>query len=148
MKNFEDRALVRPDHVYFIATKDKSLVKIGVSRDPYRRLKTLQTGNPVELEMLHIELGSYRREKELHEMFANLRTNGEWFEFRGRLKAFAEVEKFFAPEYAYPCDRARSIREAMWDMLEDEELDAILLDPSLATEYYYKGCKEKAPTIW
>ena len=55
------------------------LVKIGVSYDPYTRLKELSTGSSAPLRLLGYVPGGFKREKELHRMFAARRANGEWF---------------------------------------------------------------------
>lgn len=55
--------------------------KIGISKSPNDRLKEF-TLLPYELETVLIEKvkGYDKREKELHEHFANKRVRGEWFE--------------------------------------------------------------------
>lgn len=65
------------DMVYFIECD--GLVKIGVSDDPYTRLKELSTGSSSPLRLLGCIPGGFKREKELHRKFANQRATGEWF---------------------------------------------------------------------
>ena len=70
-------------YLYFITNKD-SAVKIGVSRDPRKRLKQLQTGNhtPLKIKKL-VKLKSrseaYKLEAELHQKFKNKKILNEWF---------------------------------------------------------------------
>ena len=69
-------------YVYFIkACGPHPAVKIGVSDDVERRLSSLQTGNHLELRLLgrvkHHDAGWL--ERRLHEHFADLRLEGEWF---------------------------------------------------------------------
>jgi hypothetical protein len=61
-----------------------TLVKIGISKDPYKRLKELQTGNPFELALFAFAwVGSYTAARTLelavHVALAPFRLVGEWF---------------------------------------------------------------------
>ena len=70
--------------VYFIS--DGDAIKIGLSKTPKGRLRTLQTGHPRELVLLASLEGSRRLEREIHERFANLRLRGEWFRDDGEIR--------------------------------------------------------------
>jgi len=63
------------------------MVKFGFSKDPHRRVRSLQTGSSEELVLLEsISVPEDRvREYErlLHSEFAHLRTRGEWFRISG-----------------------------------------------------------------
>lgn len=63
--------------VYFFQRGDKA-VKIGVSTQLRARKVELETGAG-PLILLGIELGGFKREKQLHFFFASLRLHGEWF---------------------------------------------------------------------
>lgn len=65
-------------YVYFIQ-EEGGLVKIGVAKDPDRRLKDLRAGNPRELVLLGTMRGGRDVEFELHNTFASYRERGEWF---------------------------------------------------------------------
>lgn len=80
----------RPDRegfVYFVSCQQ--YIKIGHSVDPEKRLKSLKmSGNGTkaprgidlwEAELLHTAPGGQSEEKKLHEQFAHLRADGEWF---------------------------------------------------------------------
>lgn len=69
-----------PQHadLYFIGG-DEGPIKIGVSNDPQRRLKGLQTGYPYPLQILATIEGGAMLEIEYHERFAEHRLHGEWF---------------------------------------------------------------------
>ena len=64
--------------VYFIGA-EAGPIKIGVSCDPAKRLRTLQTGHPVPLMLLAVVPGGVGVERALHRKFADLRVRGEWF---------------------------------------------------------------------
>jgi len=60
-------------------------VKIGISRDPEKRLRQLQLANPGEVRILHLRAFSTRPsaafvERALHKKFAAHRLLGEWFD--------------------------------------------------------------------
>jgi hypothetical protein len=82
--------------IYFIQQnpEENGPVKIGISKDPQRRLDTLQTGSPHELELIYTARVAAESECEdyLHEMWSSRRLNGEWFDigllFEGRSPAF------------------------------------------------------------
>lgn len=55
-------------------------VKIGFSKDPQNRIKTLQTGNSRTLEIMGwIESDNRSLEKQLHTKYEANRLRGEWF---------------------------------------------------------------------
>lgn len=64
--------------VYFIGGPSGP-IKIGVSKDPKRRLAGLQTNSPYHLKLLAIAPGGVEEERFLHAKFAHLRLKGEWF---------------------------------------------------------------------
>lgn len=75
-------------HVYFVQAEN-GLIKIGVSNDPRARLRSLQTGSPVDLTLLGAAPGRGREmEAELHERFAAHRVRGEWFQPAPELIAY------------------------------------------------------------
>ncbi len=68
--------------LYLIYSRDVGRVKIGLSEDPVKRLKQLQTGSPVHLELFAFKnrRKATVKEVELHERFQHKRVSGEWFE--------------------------------------------------------------------
>ncbi len=68
--------------LYLIYAREVGRVKIGLSDDPVKRLKQLQTGAPVQLELFAFR--NHRnvtvKEVELHKRFQHKRVGGEWFE--------------------------------------------------------------------
>lgn len=72
----------KPTFLYVIGDKERAVCKIGISANPYERLKKLQTGYPWTLDIwleLMIEAPE-KVEKILHTRFADFRLNGEWFD--------------------------------------------------------------------
>ena len=72
--------------IYFIKANEK--VKIGYADDPSKRIPSIQTSNPYELEVLLIIEGNYDKESELHKRFLKYKTSGEWFGFVEPIKTF------------------------------------------------------------
>ena len=68
--------------IYFLATADRTHVKIGyTARDPDRRRDELDGAHPEPLILLAIMSGDRHTEKKLHARFAALRVRREWFRF-------------------------------------------------------------------
>ena len=69
--------------VYIIREEGNKRFKIGVSNNPDKRLKTLQTGNPEDLILLYTSLvcsNSFEIEASAHEYFKDYLLRGEWFD--------------------------------------------------------------------
>lgn len=68
--------------VYFVTAEGLDLVKIGFTEnDPLKRLSALQTGSPLKLRILGLIEGvSLQIEKSIHQILADHRIIGEWFE--------------------------------------------------------------------
>lgn len=65
--------------VYFILDADNNRVKVGHSRDPWKRLRQLQTGSSAKLKLIGIIAGNAEVEKRLHADLREHRVQGEWF---------------------------------------------------------------------
>ncbi|MGV4985812.1 GIY-YIG nuclease family protein [Streptomyces sp. NRAIS4] len=68
--------------VYVIGASDSPVAKIGVSTDPERRLRQIQSMSPLRLEILWTCPGSYPLEGRLHAQLRAYRSHGEWFDFQ------------------------------------------------------------------
>jgi hypothetical protein len=66
-------------YVYFIATFDRSMVKIGCSNNPPKRLEGLSVWSPVKLELLAHVPGTLRDEFALHRRYLSRYSHKEWF---------------------------------------------------------------------
>jgi Meiotically up-regulated gene 113 len=69
--------------LYVIAARKEGPVKLGLSQDPQRRVRQLQTGSAEQLVIHHVEEVSDARvklaESALHRMLGHRRMKGEWF---------------------------------------------------------------------
>lgn len=72
-----------PDASYVYILQCKDFIKVGVSKNPKKRLAQIQTCNPnhVDLAYAHMcpEACSKDIEKMVHEKLSKHRVNGEWF---------------------------------------------------------------------
>lgn len=67
-------------HVYAIRRADTREVKIGISTNPVRRLRDLQSNHARKLELLLAFPGMVEHEVALHTRFKAHRLRGEWFD--------------------------------------------------------------------
>ena len=68
-------------YVYLIRVQDTNLYKIGSSKNPKGRMKSLQTANGAPLELINsVKCEHYWKvEKAMHRKFNSKLTMGEWF---------------------------------------------------------------------
>lgn len=77
-----------PDRfVYFIGDPHGREVKIGVAKDPWRRVVDLRVGTADAIEVLAVLPGGLAEERALHIEFAEWRIRGEWFRLCPAIKA-------------------------------------------------------------
>jgi hypothetical protein len=66
--------------IYFVQAGDDSRpIKIGYARNVGKRIATMQTGCPDELNLLAVMDGDEDVERSLHGLMGHLRVRGEWF---------------------------------------------------------------------
>jgi len=69
--------------IYLIGSADHKHVKLGTTENVARRLRELQTGSPVQLQVLWTSPGGRPLEKALHRKLDAYRQHGEWFDLSG-----------------------------------------------------------------
>jgi hypothetical protein len=83
--SLDGEKLARQAHfVYFILNKDSNAIKIGRAKNLEKRMKALQTSNPVELKLIKaVQVQGCEEAQELelslHKQFNAIRIAGEWF---------------------------------------------------------------------
>lgn len=80
--------------LYFITTADRQFVKIGIARDPLKRMADLQVGHPTDLVLSGARAYSTRSaaraaESGLHTRLADHRSRGEWFYLTPEVRTIA-----------------------------------------------------------
>lgn len=78
--------------IYFIASADRSRIKIGVTDRLTVRLKALKARHGPGLHVLGVTDGSFKTEGKLHRRFSHLHTGDEWFQPGGDLLGFIGSE--------------------------------------------------------
>lgn len=79
--------------VYFILNKEVNHIKIGYSKNPKQRLKSLQTSSSCKLEMIHTIEGDISIEKFLHKQFKKIHIYNEWFHYDNSIIDFINFLK-------------------------------------------------------
>ena len=72
--------------IYCIINPEHKQAKIGYSANPASRLKQLKTGCPFPLSIAAVIQGTVQDERALHQKFAHLRGQGEWFSYAPELR--------------------------------------------------------------
>lgn len=89
------RGLKDLSFVYFVGEEDEGPIKIGVAKDPIRRLWSMKAGNPRHMRIEHVVLGTGREEKLFHELWEPLAIRS----FKNRKNPnSAPGTEWFAPE--------------------------------------------------
>lgn len=85
-----------PIRIYVMIDNHTGYYKIGKSKNPKYREKTLQSEKP-SIHMMFYYEGCSEDEKALHKMFAEKRIRGEWFDLNGsdvqKIKEYFNTEK-------------------------------------------------------
>jgi hypothetical protein len=68
----------KQQHLYIVRCGE--FFKIGVSDNPERRIKDLETSNPFPIEVLYIGHNEGHEEKLWHDIFEHRHHRGEWFQ--------------------------------------------------------------------
>lgn len=77
---FWSEHLEDPSFVYLIQGDPGTPVKIGVAKDPLKRMRELQTGNPSKLHLQYVIPGDAGLERHLHNRARRGAVLGEWFD--------------------------------------------------------------------
>lgn len=84
--------------IYFV--QNGRAVKIGFTNNLKLRLKHIQLGSHMKIELLATIPGDENTEREIHWQFARYRIRGEWFRLRPDLKAFIQERSLSPPVVA------------------------------------------------
>lgn len=79
------------EYVYLMVNSDTGYVKIGTSKNPRYREKTLHSQEP-KVDMIALWKCDKKVEKELHEKYKEKRVRGEWFDLK--LYDLKEIEEY------------------------------------------------------
>jgi len=132
-------------HVYIMYAEmrgifDKMNVKIGVSDNPKKRLKGVQTGCPGDVHLIRtFEAGqdAYIHEGYFHKLYKKFSTGGEWFEFDNDYfveKVLPEMIDYFGKiEIRY--DRKETTKLSINELLSDVDCARFEINNGLEDDY-------------
>jgi len=78
-------------YVYFIRAGSHGPIKIGLAAHVGRRMRTLQTASPMELELIGAIPGGLKLEKAIHRRLEHFRLHGEWFRPTPEVRQWAQL---------------------------------------------------------
>lgn len=132
-------------HVYIMFAEmrgiyDKMNVKIGVSDNPKKRLKGVQTGCPGDVHLIRtFEAGqdAYIHEGHFHKLYKDFSTGGEWFEFNNDHfveKVLPEMIEYFGKiEIRY--DKKETTTFSLGKLLQDVDCAKFEINSGLVDDY-------------
>ena len=132
-------------HVYVMFAEirgiyDKVNIKIGVSDNPKRRIKDIQTSNPLPVHLIRtFEAGkdAYVHEGYFHKLYKEFKTGGEWFEFSNDYfeeKVLPEMIDYFSKiEVCY--DQVETTKLSINELLSDVDCAKFEIDSGLEDDY-------------
>lgn len=98
--NYDSKTESNCEYVYLMVNTDTSLVKIGTSKNPKYRERTLHSQEP-KVHLVAKWSCSKELEKKLHQTYKHKRIRGEWF--RLDLNDLKEIETFMNSETNNSC---------------------------------------------
>ena len=132
-------------HVYVMFAEmrgiyDKMNIKIGVSDNPKKRLKGVQTGCPGDVHLIRtFEAGqdAYIHEGHFHKLYKEFSTGGEWFEFSNDYfveKVLPEMIEYFGKiDISY--DKKESTTLSLHELLRDVDCAKFEINSGLEDDY-------------
>lgn len=107
--------------VYIILSEEIHAIKVGLAKDPLRRMGNLQVGCPYTLRLLAYGPGDRKMEKDLHHRLRYSHMRGEWFELDRNARDV--LFEFFGWELTTPQQResARKAEECRRQLEEYRE---------------------------
>ena len=119
---------------------DKVNIKIGVSDNPKRRIKDIQTSNPLPIHLIRtFEAGkdAYIHEGHFHKLYKEFKTGGEWFEFSNEYfeeKVLPEMINYFSKiEISY--DKVETTKLSISELLNDVDCAKFEINSGLDDDY-------------
>jgi hypothetical protein len=132
-------------HVYVMFAEMRGIydtvnIKIGVSDNPEKRLKGVQTGCPGDVHLIRtFEAGqdAYIHESYFHKLYQDFSTGGEWFEFSNDYfveKVLPEMIDYFGKiEIRY--DKKERTTLSLYELLRDVDCAKFEIGSGLEDDY-------------
>lgn len=120
-------------YVYVARESESGRYKIGISINPEERIKSLNTGNPEQLILVHAYLAiesGYKSESLAHALFEGNRLKGEWFDKTIDLRLLPSYSATHIDGAECDCYDCSTYRESLYaidsSMTRDEAITAIV----------------------
>jgi len=85
-ERLESKVSHEEGYVYIIGNLDAEICKIGFSKNPKERIRSIQTGCPYVLKIILLFEAEKYTETRLHHKYSKYKLSGEWFSIEGKLK--------------------------------------------------------------
>jgi hypothetical protein len=83
------KSAVEPTNLYVIQAKRSTRFKVGIAGDPLKRVRDLQIGSPLDLELIcSVKIETPKIEFRAHDLLSCWRSHGEWFDLGEHAKSF------------------------------------------------------------
>lgn len=84
------------NYIYILKQEGTNIIKIGVTNDLDKRLRSIQTGNPNKISIYHFEErnNAYKVESYLKKKFIKYKKEGEWYENLDPLEVRLELFQY------------------------------------------------------
>lgn len=123
--------------VYLIVCEETQTCKIGVAKNPRRRLTQLRCSSPYNLEIYAVISGDIVEERRLHAMFSEYRLEREWFRLCDEIKFYfadnnidldeaIKAEANTKPDVVEPEIYYCKLPKPLRDRFTDEEIEVCL----------------------
>ena len=106
--------MIAEDWVYFAF--DGRCVKIGHSKDPKKRVRSISTISNTPLELIRLEPGGRKLEKWFHKKFKHLQSSNEWFWYSEELLTVPAPEVICRPDATV---KRRDVRLTLKERLKE-----------------------------
>lgn len=94
-------------YVYFLEAECEGRpVKIGLSKDPVRKLSFFETSSPVPVRYVLVMPGGSSLLKTLHSRFASTQMHGHWFKMSPDIESYIEEQSHVSAAVAEKADRS------------------------------------------
>jgi len=145
-----DMSEIDNDKFVYVANEvDTGNYKIGISSDPERRVKELNTGNSSEIKLIHCYLATddkHKSETLAHAIFEEDRIRGEWFGSGidiSKLPSYSAVCKSSGDCDCFDCtEHSNAYDFVSEDMNRDEAIHAVVQGLGITVERAIKSVDE------
>lgn len=145
-------------HVYFIGSDWRKSVKIGFSKNPWARVKEIQTGNSTKMELLAHFKCTETSEIRIHDLLCDMRHQGEWFDLPANITdliqqasksgaTYEDLLRLLRSELRSPTSLIKAETETETEVLSSNEDRPSGDGPELKPEHVLEAYRELAAEL-